>query len=85
MSKYDEVLQHLELSREYVKQFVLIGDTADKGKKRQAKRDVLERTAADTAKIKQVLIIQVNCLLRILSMVKNKLKSLFCFCTKRHS
>jgi len=58
ISKYDEVLQQLELSREYVKQFTIICAETDKLRKRAAKKEALEKTTGETSKIKQVLVIQ---------------------------
>lgn len=58
VSKYDGVLQQLELSKDYVKQFTLLCIETDKLRKKAAKKEVLERTTAETNKIKQVLMIQ---------------------------
>lgn len=58
VSKYDGVVQQLELSKDYVKQFTLLCVETDKLRKKAAKKEILERTTAETNKIKQVLMIQ---------------------------
>ncbi|KAK6631178.1 hypothetical protein RUM43_014274 [Polyplax serrata] len=58
VSKYDEVIQQLELSKEYVKQFTVISVENDKSKKKQAKKDAQDKFVAETNKIKLVLQIQ---------------------------
>ncbi|KAL0268408.1 UNVERIFIED_CONTAM: hypothetical protein PYX00_010366 [Menopon gallinae] len=58
VSKYDEVLQQLELTKEYVKQFNTISTENEKLKKKNAKKEAQERFLADAKKVRQVLIIQ---------------------------
>lgn len=59
VSKYDEVLQQLELTKEYVKQFNSISDENEKLKKKNAKKEAQEKFMTDAKKVKQVLVIQV--------------------------
>lgn len=60
IAKYDEVVQQLELSKEYAKQFTLISAENEKLKKKQEKKDAQEKYAAELNKVKQILQIQVN-------------------------
>lgn len=58
VSKYEECLTSLELSRELCKQFQSIAAVANKEAKKEAKRSVFVRAQQENAKIREVLIIQ---------------------------
>ncbi|XP_065083062.1 caprin homolog [Ochlerotatus camptorhynchus] len=58
VSKYDECLTSLELTRELCKQFQSIVAAANKEAKKEAKRSVFVRAQQENAKIREVLIIQ---------------------------
>lgn len=58
VSKYDECLTSLELTRELCKQFQTIVTVANKEAKKEAKRSVFIRAQQENAKIREVLIIQ---------------------------
>lgn len=58
VSKYDECLTSLELTRELCKQFQTIVAAANKEAKKEAKRSVFIRAQQENAKIREVLIIQ---------------------------
>ncbi|XP_062565057.1 caprin homolog [Armigeres subalbatus] len=58
VSKYDECLTSLELTRELCKQFQPIVALANKEAKKEAKRSVFVRAQQENAKIREVLIIQ---------------------------
>ncbi|XP_019536135.2 caprin homolog [Aedes albopictus] len=58
VSKYDECLTSLELTRELCKQFQTIVATANKEAKKEAKRSVFIRAQQENAKIREVLIVQ---------------------------
>lgn len=58
VSKYDECLTSLELTRELCKQFQTIVATANKEAKKEAKRSVFIRAQQDNAKIREVLTVQ---------------------------
>lgn len=58
VSKYDEVLQTLEFARDLSKQFHGIVAENAKQQKKQARKEALERTQQDVARVKEILIIQ---------------------------
>ncbi|XP_057341648.1 caprin homolog isoform X3 [Microplitis mediator] len=58
VAKYDEVLQTLEITRELYKQIVGISNDFAKQQKKQARKEALERMQQDTAKVREVLLIQ---------------------------
>lgn len=58
VSKYDECLTSLELTRELCKQFQTIVAAANKEAKKEAKRSVFIRAQQENAKVREVLIIQ---------------------------
>ncbi|XP_071641393.1 uncharacterized protein Capr [Temnothorax longispinosus] len=58
VAKYDEVLQTLDNTRDLYKQIVGISNDAVKQQKKLARREALERTQQDIAKVKDVLLAQ---------------------------
>lgn len=58
VSKYDECLASLELTRELCKQFQSIAAVANREAKKEAKRSAFVRAQQENAKIREVLIIQ---------------------------
>lgn len=58
IAKYDEVLQTLEFARELCKQFNGIANETAKQQKKQARKDALEKTQQELAKVKEILVIQ---------------------------
>ncbi|KAF9412975.1 hypothetical protein HW555_008672 [Spodoptera exigua] len=61
VAKYDEVAQTLEFARELSKQVASIATSAEREAKKQAKKDAWVRYAAETSKIREVLLI-LDCL-----------------------
>uniref|UniRef100_A0A1Q3FMB4 Caprin-1 dimerization domain-containing protein n=1 Tax=Culex tarsalis TaxID=7177 RepID=A0A1Q3FMB4_CULTA len=58
VSKYDECLASLELTRELCKQFQSIAAVANREAKKEAKRSVFVRAQQENAKIREVLVVQ---------------------------
>ncbi|XP_039450244.1 caprin homolog [Culex pipiens pallens] len=58
VSKYDECLASLELTRELCKQFQSIAAVANREAKKEAKRSAFVRAQQENAKIREVLVIQ---------------------------
>ncbi|XP_035726319.1 caprin homolog [Vespa mandarinia] len=58
VAKYDGVLQTLDITRELYKQIVGIANDAVKQQKKLARKEAVERTQQDIAKVKEVLLIQ---------------------------
>ncbi|GBP39113.1 Caprin homolog [Eumeta japonica] len=61
VAKYDEVAQTLEFTRELFKQITAIVTAADREAKKQAKKEAWVRIAAETSKMRDLLII-IDCL-----------------------
>ncbi|KAF9824226.1 hypothetical protein SFRURICE_019906 [Spodoptera frugiperda] len=61
VAKYDEVAQTLEFARELSKQVASIATSAEREAKKQAKKDAWVRYAAETSKIREVLLV-LDCL-----------------------
>ncbi|XP_053600168.1 caprin homolog [Plodia interpunctella] len=61
VAKYDEVAQTLEFARDLSNQIKLIATAAEREAKKQAKKDAWVRSAAETNKIREVLLI-LDCL-----------------------
>lgn len=53
VAKYDEVVQTLDLTRELCKQVVGIANDAAKQQKKLARKEAVERTQQDVAKVYQ--------------------------------
>lgn len=51
VAKYDEVLQTLDITRDLYKQIVAIANDAVKQQKKLARKEALERTQQDIAKV----------------------------------
>ncbi|XP_068627865.1 caprin homolog [Battus philenor] len=64
VAKYDEVAQTLEFARDLSKQIYAIVSSAEREAKKQAKKDAWVRYAAETNKIREVLLI-LDCLTQI--------------------
>lgn len=64
VAKYDEVAQTLEFARDLSKQITSIATAAERDAKKQAKKDAWVRYAADTNKIREVLLI-LDCLMQM--------------------
>ncbi|KAK2587236.1 hypothetical protein KPH14_002975 [Odynerus spinipes] len=58
VAKYDGVLQTLDITRELYKQIVGIANDAVKQQKKLARKEAVERTQQDIAKVREVLVIQ---------------------------
>lgn len=58
VSKYDEVTSTLDLAREFFKQIQGVAVQTEKDLKKTAKRDAVIRAQQDTAKVREVLIVQ---------------------------
>lgn len=58
VAKYDGVLQTLDITRELYKQIVTIANDAVKQQKKLARKEAVERTQQDIAKVREVLIMQ---------------------------
>ncbi|XP_043489296.1 caprin homolog isoform X1 [Polistes fuscatus] len=58
VAKYDGVLHSLEITRELYKQIVGIANDAVKQQKKLARKEAVERTQQDIAKVREVLLIQ---------------------------
>ncbi|CRK94823.1 CLUMA_CG008317, isoform A [Clunio marinus] len=58
VSKYDEVMQQLSLSKEFCKQFQVIATSASKDAKREARKSLFSRQQQESAKVREVLMIQ---------------------------
>lgn len=63
MSKYNDVLTQLELSREFIKNFSTISAEFERLKKKLAKKELQERYVAETGKVRLVLQMQVRLML----------------------
>ncbi|XP_021191817.3 caprin homolog [Helicoverpa armigera] len=61
VAKYDEVAQTLEFARDLSKQVTSIATSAEREAKKQAKKDAWVRYAAETSKIREVLLV-LDCL-----------------------
>ncbi|XP_012255816.2 caprin homolog [Athalia rosae] len=64
VAKYDEVVQTLDLTRELCKQIGGIANDAAKQQKKLARKEALERTQQDVAKVREVLMVQ-DCLTQL--------------------
>ncbi|KAJ2950606.1 hypothetical protein O0L34_g8858 [Tuta absoluta] len=64
VAKYDEVAQTLEFARDLQKQVTSVATSAEREAKKQAKREAWVRYAADTSKIREVLLI-LDCLVQM--------------------
>ncbi|KAL4714429.1 hypothetical protein ACJJTC_017724 [Scirpophaga incertulas] len=64
VAKYDEVVQTLEFARDLSKQVTSIATAAEKDAKKQAKKEAWVRYAAETNKIREVLLI-LDCLMQM--------------------
>ncbi|KAM3968333.1 LOW QUALITY PROTEIN: caprin family member [Aphomia sociella] len=64
VAKYDEVAQTLEFAREISKQVATISTAAEREAKKQAKKEAWVRYAAETNKIREVLLI-LDCLMQM--------------------
>ncbi|XP_049864900.1 caprin-1-like [Pectinophora gossypiella] len=64
VAKYDEVAQTLEFARDLSKQVSAIATSAEREAKKQAKKEAWVRYAADTSKIREVLLIM-DCLMQM--------------------
>jgi len=60
VAKYEEVQQTLEFARDLCKQFNGIAVDAAKQLKKQARKDALEKSQQDLAKVKEILVVQVS-------------------------
>ncbi|XP_043266516.1 caprin homolog [Venturia canescens] len=58
VAKYDEVLQTLDITRELFKGVVSIANDFAKQQKKLARKEALERTQQDIAKVREVLLVQ---------------------------
>ncbi|XP_015123600.1 caprin homolog [Diachasma alloeum] len=58
VAKYDEVLQTLDITRDLYKAIVGIANDSVKQQKKLARKEALERTQQDIAKVREVLLIQ---------------------------
>ncbi|XP_014355575.2 caprin homolog [Papilio machaon] len=64
VAKYDEVVQTLDFARDLSKQITAIVSSAEREAKKQAKKDAWVRYAAETNKIREVLLI-LDCLMQM--------------------
>ncbi|CAH2062864.1 unnamed protein product, partial [Iphiclides podalirius] len=64
VAKYDEVAQTLDFARDLSKQITAIASSAEREAKKQAKKDAWVRYAAETNKIREVLLI-LDCLMQM--------------------
>ena len=57
---YEEVLQTLELAREFTKQFETIAVETNKEEKKRKKREVVEKQQSELTRFKELVTIQVS-------------------------
>lgn len=60
VAKYEEVQQTLEFARDLCKQFNGIAVDAAKQHKKQARKEALEKSLQEVAKVKEILMVQVS-------------------------